>query len=88
MCYCFMHSRGEIERELLAGGGSHPMGESTVQRRITEQTKAGNCACEVRNAPLDGAVSATSLWSLKRSATGFRILPPDDFGPRAPFYHR
>ena len=49
VCYCFMHSRGEIERELLAGGGSHPMGESTVQRRITEQTKAGNCACEVRN---------------------------------------
>ncbi len=43
VCYCFMHSRREIEEELQAGG------ETTVPQRITAQIKAGNCACEVRN---------------------------------------
>jgi len=43
VCYCFMHSRGEIEAELREGG------ETTVPQRITAEIKAGNCACEVRN---------------------------------------
>lgn len=43
VCYCFMHSRGEIEQELRANG------ETTVPQRITAEIKAGNCACEVRN---------------------------------------
>ena len=43
VCYCFMHTRGEIEQELR----SH--GETTVPQRITAEINAGNCACEVRN---------------------------------------
>lgn len=43
VCYCFMHTRDEIERELADSG------ETTVPERITAQIKAGNCACEVRN---------------------------------------
>lgn len=43
VCYCFMHSRGEIETELRTDG------ETTVPQRITAEIKAGNCACEVRN---------------------------------------
>lgn len=43
VCYCFMHSRGQIEEQLRAHG------ETTVPRRITAEIKAGNCACEVRN---------------------------------------
>ena len=43
VCYCFLHTRGEIEQELRGSG------ESTVPARITEEIRAGNCACEVRN---------------------------------------
>lgn len=43
VCYCFLHTRGEIEQEL------RETGETTVPRRITEEIRAGNCACEVRN---------------------------------------
>lgn len=43
VCYCFLHSRAEIERELRA------IGETTVPERIKKEIKVGNCACEVRN---------------------------------------
>lgn len=43
VCYCFMHSRGQIEHELRATG------ETTVAQRIAAEIKVGNCACEVRN---------------------------------------
>lgn len=43
VCYCFLHSRAEIEQELRATG------ESTVPARIQKEIKMGHCACEVRN---------------------------------------
>lgn len=43
VCYCFLHSRGEIEADPRTGSAT------TVAQRITAEIKAGNCACEVRN---------------------------------------
>lgn len=43
VCYCFLHSRGEIEAELAATGSTE------VLESIKAEVKAGNCACEVRN---------------------------------------
>lgn len=43
VCYCFLHDRAEIERELRASG------HTTVPQRIKAEIEAGNCACEVRN---------------------------------------
>ena len=43
VCYCFLHTRGEIQGELQATG------KTTVPDHITAEVKAGNCACEVRN---------------------------------------
>ena len=43
VCYCFLHSRQDIEDELKASG------DTTIFDRITAEVKAENCACEVRN---------------------------------------
>jgi len=43
VCYCFQHRRGDIERDLVAGG------RTSIPDRISAEIKAGNCACEVRN---------------------------------------
>jgi len=43
VCYCYLHTRGEIENEI------ETTGTTTVPDRITVQIKAGNCQCEVRN---------------------------------------
>ena len=43
VCYCFLHTRSEIESELRHGG------ISTLVDRIAVKVKAGECACEVRN---------------------------------------
>lgn len=43
VCYCFGHTRSSIREEILATG------RSTVQRRVTEEVKAGRCACETEN---------------------------------------
>ncbi len=43
VCYCFRHTAGSIRAELLESG------QSTVIERVTAGTKAGECACEIRN---------------------------------------
>lgn len=43
ICYCFDFSRQDILHEILSTGNS------TVGKRIAEQIRAGNCACEVKN---------------------------------------
>ena len=43
VCYCFLHSRMEIESELRQSG------TSTVVDRIAAKVRARECACEVRN---------------------------------------
>ena len=43
VCYCFGFTRNDIQNEVSQSG------RSTVAERITEEVKAGNCACEVKN---------------------------------------
>jgi len=43
VCYCFLHTKADIERQ-LDGTGKTNLFES-----IKSEVKAGNCACEVRN---------------------------------------
>lgn len=43
VCYCFLHRRGDIAREL------EQTGSTTVLESIKREVQAGNCACEVRN---------------------------------------
>ena len=43
VCYCFGFTRGNIHDEIAETG------LSTVLARITEEVKAGRCACELKN---------------------------------------
>ena len=43
VCYCYRHTPGSIRTELTQRG------ETDVVARITAGTKAGTCACEIRN---------------------------------------
>lgn len=43
VCYCFQHTRGDLQDDLLTTG------HSSIPERITAEVEAGNCACEVRN---------------------------------------
>lgn len=43
VCYCFLHRRSAIAREL------EETGSTTVLEAIKGEVQAGNCACEVRN---------------------------------------
>lgn len=43
VCYCFGYTEGMITDELKATG------QTTIPKKITELTKTGMCACEVRN---------------------------------------
>jgi hypothetical protein len=43
VCYCFVHSIGSIKQELLQKG------ETDVVERVAALTKAGTCACHIRN---------------------------------------
>lgn len=43
ICYCFGHTMESARQEILETG------RSTVVARVKEETKAGNCACEVKN---------------------------------------
>lgn len=43
VCYCFLHTEADIERQL------GETGETDVFESIKSEVKAGNCACEVRN---------------------------------------
>ena len=43
LCYCFGHRRSDFERETLATGATQ------IPSAIKELTRAGGCACEVRN---------------------------------------
>lgn len=43
VCYCFLHRRAEIEVEAEATGSS------TILDQVKARTRAGECACEVRN---------------------------------------
>lgn len=43
VCYCFNHTIASIRAEIQAKG------HSTAQAMITQQIKAGRCACEVKN---------------------------------------
>ena len=43
VCYCFNHTVASIRAEV------ETKGHSTAQRMITQEVKAGRCACEVKN---------------------------------------
>ena len=43
VCYCFGYTEGMIAEELQSTG------QTTIPKKITELTKTGMCACEVRN---------------------------------------
>ncbi len=43
VCYCFLHRKSEIARQL------GETGETDVFDSIKSEVQAGNCACEVRN---------------------------------------
>lgn len=43
VCYCFRHTPGSIQRELLLSG------TSTVVEQVNAGIQAGQCACEIRN---------------------------------------
>lgn len=43
ICYCFGHTVESARQEILGTG------RSTVVAKIKKETKAGNCACEVKN---------------------------------------
>ncbi len=43
LCYCFGHTRASVEEEIVATG------RTTVIESISEEIRAGRCACEVKN---------------------------------------
>lgn len=43
VCYCFNHTFASIKAEIQAKG------HSTAQAMITQEVRAGRCACEVKN---------------------------------------
>ncbi len=43
VCYCFGYTEGMIAEELKSTG------QTTIPKKITQLTKTGMCACEVRN---------------------------------------
>ena len=43
VCYCFNHTIASIRAEIKS------IGHSTAQGMITQEVKAGRCACEVKN---------------------------------------
>lgn len=43
VCYCYQHTPASIRAELLEHG------KTDVVERVTSGTKAGSCACEIRN---------------------------------------
>jgi len=43
VCYCFNHTVASIRAEIKS------IGHSTAQAMITQEVKAGGCACEVKN---------------------------------------
>ena len=43
VCYCYRHTIGSIRDDLLLDG------QTDVVERVTTGTKAGSCACEIRN---------------------------------------
>ena len=43
VCYCFGFTRRDIQREIAE------IEASGIETRISEEVKAGNCACEVKN---------------------------------------
>ena len=43
VCYCFRHTPGSIQRELLLTG------RSSVVEQVNAGIQAGQCACEIRN---------------------------------------
>lgn len=43
VCYCFNHTVASIRAEIKS------IGHSTAQAMITQEVKAGRCACEVKN---------------------------------------
>ena len=43
VCYCFNHTVATIRAEITS------IGHSTAQAMITQEVKAGRCACEVKN---------------------------------------
>jgi hypothetical protein len=46
ICYCFSHTREDIEQDVLAHGGV-----STILARILEEKQQGGCSCAA-NHPL------------------------------------
>ncbi len=45
LCYCFGHRRSDFQQEQEIGD----TGGATIVESIRDKTRAGECACEVRN---------------------------------------
>ena len=43
ICYCFSHTRGDIEEDVLRNG------RSLILEKITEAKRLGACQCTVKN---------------------------------------
>jgi hypothetical protein len=43
ICYCFNHTRGDIEEDVLRNG------RSLILEKISEAKRLGSCRCAVKN---------------------------------------
>ena len=43
LCYCFEFTIADLRKDIIARG------ETDIPERITEEIRAGHCACEVKN---------------------------------------
>jgi hypothetical protein len=67
LCYCFGFTRAMLVEELCQDG------DSQMPRQISEEVKAGNCACTARNPQgsccLGNIAAAIKMWQRMRSQT-------------------
>lgn len=67
VCYCFRHTPGSIQRELLLSGAS------SVVEQVNAGIQAGQCACEIRN-PQGSCCLGNVTAALKRVQISFQRI--------------
>jgi hypothetical protein len=65
VCYCYRHTPGSIRAELVQRG------ETDVVARITAGTKAGTCACDIRNP--QGSCCLSNVGEVVKLMTADRV---------------
>jgi hypothetical protein len=68
VCYCYRHTPGSIRAEMVERG------ETDVVARITAGTKAGTCACDIRNP--QGSCCLGNVSKVVKLITAEMILLP------------